>query len=133
MRNTRGKAALGDDFFGRADELAELLDTLRRDNVLLLAPRRVGKTSLMHAVADRWRAGGDSVLFVDVQGAASELQFVRRLAAAIDKSGGDGLVASARRRIGTALRAVGKVGGSAGPIGLELELRSAAESDWLAA
>ncbi len=133
MRNTRGKAALGDDFFGRHDELEELLDTLRGDNVLLLAPRRVGKTSLMHAVAQRWRAEEGQALFVDVQGAASELQFVRRLAATIDKSGGEGVVASARRRMGQALRAVGKIGGSAGPVGLELELRSASDEDWLAA
>lgn len=133
MRNTRGRAAVGDDFFGRGEELESLLDTLRRDNVLLLAPRRVGKTSLMHATAARWRAAGDSALFVDVQGASSELQFVRKLAQVVDKSGGDGLVKAAWRRMGQALRAVEKLGGSAGPVGLELALRSAAEDDWLAA
>lgn len=133
MRNTRGKAAIAEDFFGRNHELAELRETLRRDNVLLLAPRRVGKTSLMHAVASRWRAEGGSALFVDVQGAATELQFVRRLAAAIDKSGGDGLIASARRRMSQAVQAVAKLGGSAGPVGLEFELRSASDDDWLAA
>lgn len=123
---------MGDDFFGRSAELADLVDSLRRDNILLLAPRRVGKTSLMHAAGRSWAVDGDPVLFVDVQGAASEMQFVRRLASAMDRSGGEGLVKSAWNRLSRVLRPVGKVGGNAGPIGLEVELRSASEEDWLA-
>jgi hypothetical protein len=133
VRNTRGKAAVDDDFFGREAEVIELLETLRGDNVLLLAPRRVGKTSLMHALAKRWRAEeGNAAFFVDVQGAGSELQFVRKVASVLDKAAVEGVIASARRGLARVLQTVGKVGGTAGPVGLELELRSAKEDDWLA-
>ena len=46
MHNLIGKPAEGEDFFDRERELRQVWDRLETDNVLLLAARRVGKTSL---------------------------------------------------------------------------------------
>ena len=53
MHNLIGKPAKGEDFFDRERETRRLWDRLDTDNVLLLAPRRVGKTSLMYRLRDR--------------------------------------------------------------------------------
>lgn len=48
MQNITGQPVVGDDLFGRDYELKTLWERLERgEHVLLLAPRRVGKTSLM--------------------------------------------------------------------------------------
>ncbi|MDQ3773238.1 MAG: hypothetical protein M3461_02095 [Pseudomonadota bacterium] len=47
MRNMTGPVVRGEDFFDREHEQARFWRDLETDNLLLLAPRRVGKTSLM--------------------------------------------------------------------------------------
>jgi hypothetical protein len=47
MRNINGPIVTGPDFFGRKPELIRLLRTLLTDSLLLTAPRRVGKSSLV--------------------------------------------------------------------------------------
>ena len=126
----RGKPAIEDDFFGRAVEIDDLLDTLPRDNVLLLAPRRVGKTSVMHALARRWCDQGGRALFFDVQGSASEMHFARKLAGAIDASEEGGAIATAFGRLRAAVSRVAKVGGTAAGMGVELELRDTPDAEW---
>ena len=70
MRNITGQAVVGDDLYGRGYELAALWERLEAgEHVLLLAPRRVGKTSLMLELRRRphpkWH-----VIYTDVEGAA---------------------------------------------------------------
>ncbi|MEE4379326.1 MAG: hypothetical protein V2J55_17710 [Candidatus Competibacteraceae bacterium] len=43
------------DFLYRADFVEDLWDSLRTNNVLLLAPRRMGKTSVMYNLLDQPR------------------------------------------------------------------------------
>ena len=43
MRKLTGAVALGSDFFNRTKEMATFWCDLETDNLLLLAPRRVGK------------------------------------------------------------------------------------------
>lgn len=50
---------------------------------MLTAPRRVGKTSLLRRFVQHVRANGGRAVYVDVQGAASELGFVERVVAAL--------------------------------------------------
>ena len=52
IQNIIGKPVSDHNFFGRDRELEELQAVTEREHVLLLAPRRVGKTSLLHASAD---------------------------------------------------------------------------------
>ncbi len=46
VKKSMGKPVKGSNFFNRKRELRRLWRCLESDNVLLLAPRRVGKTSL---------------------------------------------------------------------------------------
>jgi len=42
--------AMGKDFFDREKEVEEIVQSLGKDNVLLVAQRRYGKTSVMGTV-----------------------------------------------------------------------------------
>ncbi|MDR6563287.1 MULTISPECIES: hypothetical protein [unclassified Arcicella] len=53
MKLSIGKTATGDDFFLRDDIVAEIYEALNEsDSLLLSAPRRVGKTSIIHHIKD---------------------------------------------------------------------------------
>ena len=52
-----GGLARNDDFCFRDTFVEDLWDTLRKENVLLLAPRRMGKTSVMYRLLDQPRDG----------------------------------------------------------------------------
>ena len=68
MRNIIGQAVTGDDLYGREYELAQLWERFDQDeHLLMLAPRRVGKTSLMLELRRAPRESWD-VLYVDVEG-----------------------------------------------------------------
>ena len=70
MRNVVGQAVVGADLYGRQAEVQALWDGLGAgEHIHMLAPRRVGKTSLMlqlrHQPRPNWH-----VAYVDTQGAA---------------------------------------------------------------
>ena len=68
MHNIVGQAVVGDDLYGREDELTRLREMLRRgEHILMLAPRRVGKTSLMLELR-RAPPEDCDVVYVDVEG-----------------------------------------------------------------
>ncbi len=66
MNITIGNPVWGDDFFDREEILARLWEILKTDSVLLAAPRRVGKTSLMRKLYDE-PMNGFKVLWLDGQ------------------------------------------------------------------
>lgn len=74
--------ALGVDFFDREDEVKAILEFLRRDNILLVAPRRYGKTSVMRKVERRLTENGYLCLYLDVMSVHSPKDFVFWLAIA---------------------------------------------------
>ena len=70
MQNITGQPVVGDDLYGRDYELRTLWERLERgEHVLLLAPRRVGKTSLMLELRRQPRPNWH-VIYIDVEGAA---------------------------------------------------------------
>jgi uncharacterized protein len=78
VENVIGKPVLEQNFFGREAELQELQAITEREHVLLLAPRRVGKTSLLHALARRVNGDGSATgVYASVAAATSEPQFVQ--------------------------------------------------------
>jgi uncharacterized protein len=84
VKNIVGKPVLGEDFFGREAEVEDLRRTAEHQHVLLLAPRRVGKTSLLHALARELDKDGDvSAVYASVAAARSELDFVRTVLDAV--------------------------------------------------
>ncbi len=80
MNNILGQPVEGDDFFDRENDTQKLWSTLEEGNhVLLLAPRRVGKTSLAHRVGQEARRYQWRFALVDVQGCRDELGFLDKL------------------------------------------------------
>ena len=68
MRNIIGPPVVGDDLYGRDYELTRLWEHLENgEHILMLAPRRVGKTSLMLELKQAPRENWD-VIPVDVEG-----------------------------------------------------------------
>src|SRR5829696_2621881 len=86
VRNTTGQPVKGQDFFDRDAERASLWVDLKTDHMLLLAPRRVGKTSLLYRLFEGAKANEYEPVFSDVSGLTSELAFVERLYTEVAKS-----------------------------------------------
>ncbi len=75
-----GLPGTSSNFFGRERDLLRIWGLVGEcNNILLLAPRRVGKTSLMGAMREQARAKNYQAAFLDVGSVASEGEFVRKL------------------------------------------------------
>ncbi|MFM7204245.1 MAG: hypothetical protein ACKO6N_25985 [Myxococcota bacterium] len=57
MRNIVGQAVTGPDFFDRPQQIQWIWERISVSNILLTAPRRSGKTSLMFRLRDEPRDG----------------------------------------------------------------------------
>ena len=91
MHNVTGPPVVDDDLYGREYELARLWERLEQgEHVLMLAPRRVGKTSLMLELRRAPRKGWD-VIYIDVR--------ARRSAQAERPSRSVGVARSGSRRV----------------------------------
>ena len=114
MRNVTGAVAEGPDFFNRVQEMAAYWRDLETDNLLLLAPRRVGKTSLMRKMAADSQPHNFQTVFADVSDCADEMHFVQRLYAAILETDlGEGLWNSIKDSwLGQTMKRVRKIGGA---------------------
>jgi hypothetical protein len=114
MRNVTGAVAEGDDFFNRINEMATFWRDLESDNLLLLAPRRVGKTSLMRKMEKGAEEYGFTTVFIDVSDCTDELHLVHRLYGAIlDNPLGDRLWGHIKESwLGKTIGRVQKVGGA---------------------
>ena len=70
----------------RKAERAEINRLLQGStSIQMLAPRRVGKTWLMHRVAEDMRAQGWTTVFVDAEGMRSEDEFLRDMCRKIEE------------------------------------------------
>lgn len=83
MKNIAGTPVEGANFFGREKDAARLVDILDNDDILLLGPRRIGKTSIGRAVmalvrADNWRA-----IEINAASCSDECGFLDKLEAAL--------------------------------------------------
>lgn len=84
MRNIVGKPVSGADFLGREGELQSLIEAVRDQHVLLLAPRRVGKTSLLFALASHFQTSKEMhATYVSVAAAQDEAELIRLVFQAI--------------------------------------------------
>jgi hypothetical protein len=74
-----GRLADGLAFFDRQEITSRAWDILKTSNLLLLAPRRVGKSSLLQQMNKDGAAGGYKTLYLSVPDAEDELDFIKRL------------------------------------------------------
>src|ERR1039457_6702093 len=62
-----GRLADGSAFFDRQEIMSRAWDLLRTSNLLLLAPRRVGKSSLLNRMKQDGAARGYNTLYLSVR------------------------------------------------------------------
>src|SRR6266478_934154 len=74
-----GRLAEGVAFFDREEVIERAWDLLETSNLLLLAPRRVGKSSLLNRMKEDGPARGFNTLYLSVPDAEDELDFIKRL------------------------------------------------------
>lgn len=86
MRNIAGSPVEGENFFGRDDIARHLREILSHDDILLLGPRRIGKTSLARAVMALSRAEGWKVVEIVVASCNDEKGFLDKLEDALKKA-----------------------------------------------
>ena len=88
ISNKTGSPVSGDDFFDREWEFKQLVKSVRaQEHVLISAPRRVGKSSLMKKVLEWGRNQEYIAVDADVQDCKDESDFLEILAEAFRKSG----------------------------------------------
>lgn len=83
MRTVIGSPAEGEDFFDREPERARMWRRLDTDSLLLLAPRRIGKTSLMRALCAEGAEHGFRSISLSFAACDDEMACVRELAKAV--------------------------------------------------
>ncbi|KIG14093.1 hypothetical protein DB30_07280 [Enhygromyxa salina] len=79
IRNTIGSPVEGQNFYDREEMQARLWDRLETDHVLLLAPRRVGKTSLLYKLEATAETHNFKAIFASVASHSTELAFLHAL------------------------------------------------------
>lgn len=83
MKLSIGKTATGDNFFQRDKVIAEIYEALEEgQNLLLSAPRRVGKTSIIHYIKDN-PSENYYCVYVDTEDVSDSQTFFRVLLKAI--------------------------------------------------
>jgi ATP/maltotriose-dependent transcriptional regulator MalT len=84
-RNTRqhGPSAQGPAFFDREDVIKRAWELLETSNLILLAPRRVGKISLLNRLKEDGAERGYNTLYLSVPDSEDELDFIKRLIRAL--------------------------------------------------
>ncbi len=80
---TMGRLADGIAFFDRQEIMSRAWFLLETSNLMLLAPRRVGKSSLMNRMKDDGAERGYNTLYLSVPDAEDELDFIKRLLRAL--------------------------------------------------
>lgn len=79
MDNIAGSPVEGKNFFGREADIASMCETLALDDILLLGPRRIGKTSVARAVMAALRGNGWRSVEVNVASCIDERGFIDKL------------------------------------------------------
>jgi uncharacterized protein len=129
MRNIIGGPAAGDDFFDRPKILEKLLRDLNDlANILLVAPRRVGKTSLVIRLCEQWRADEKrKAVFLNIEGRGDELAFAEKLIEELAKAGLHPESLTRAMEVFTKVRQ--RLGGGIKVPGFEVSLGEAADAD----
>ena len=86
MKNIVGTPAMGENFFHREGEIEKVFSRIEAGNNLqIAAPRRVGKTSILHYLKDN-NVGGYLYVYVDTERVDSEQEFYKKLLKTIVKT-----------------------------------------------
>lgn len=78
-----GSPAIGEDFIDREKEVEHILSALKKDSVLLIAPRRFGKTSIMKRVEKELLDRDEICVFLEVEDVYSPQRFLSEIVMAL--------------------------------------------------
>ncbi len=78
-----GNPAIGEDFIDREKEIAQILSSLEKDSVLLIAPRRFGKTSIMRRLEKELLEQDIISVFLEVEDVYSPQRFLSEIVMAL--------------------------------------------------
>ncbi len=78
-----GNPAVGDDFVNRESEIEQILKALEKDNVLLIAPRRFGKTSIMRRLEKELLDQNKISVFLEVEDVDTPQRFLSEIIMAL--------------------------------------------------
>lgn len=78
-----GNPAVGNDFIDREKEISLILSTLEKDSVLLIAPRRFGKTSIMRKLEKELLDADEICVFLEVEDVNSPHRFISEIVMAL--------------------------------------------------
>jgi uncharacterized protein len=129
MRNITGSPVEQDDFFERPQDLVRLRRELANSaNLLLTAPRRVGKTSLALRLCALEREAKRHAVYINVEGCHDELAFVEKR---VDSLNAEGLHPDLMGRIAALVQKACKLftGVKVASGGLDLEISDAGSPD----
>ena len=126
-----GAPAEGDDFFNRKVERAQLWRVLTANHVVLTAPRRVGKTSLLKVLAHEAAAQGLLAIYLDLSPCTDAAALLQAIDAALPEATLTAYRKQAAAKVGEWFARIGKVRLDAGELGgLEIETRPTAPTPW---
>ncbi len=126
-RNVIGRPVMGADFFDRDDARKQLWRLLQRHHVLLLAPRRVGKTSVLRQmVREAGDHGVDHAVYLSAADVKSEAAFVAKVFAQSARGDDDLRRALMKGRIGRGLARIGE----AELPGVKVAMHALPEDEW---
>ena len=121
VENRTGAPVRGDDFFDREHETEQVFESLGADSLLLLAPRRVGKTSLMMHLLRIGHTEGYHTAFFSAQDLPSELAFVEKLYSAVNEvEGGKTVLHTLKERLSGVIGRLKKIEIGADKVAFEL-------------
>lgn len=78
-----GNPAIGDDFIDREKEIDQIISALEKDSVLLIAPRRFGKTSIMRRLEKELSSQDGLCVFIEVEDIYSPQRFLSEMVMAL--------------------------------------------------
>lgn len=78
-----GSPAIGDDFIDREKEIDQIISALEKDSVLLIAPRRFGKTSIMRRLEKELLSQDGLCVFIEVEDIYSPQRFLSEMVMAL--------------------------------------------------
>lgn len=134
MDNIAGPPVEGDNFFGREADVNTLRERIEHHDLLLLGPRRIGKTSIARALMRVMRTAGWRVVEINVAACLDERAFVEKLATALRQET-ESLGGKLWDSVGTSLGALrARIQAVRIPVpgagSLGVELRAASAEDW---